>query len=75
MRWTISNGTCATSSDDITINFYQTPTTASAGSTRTFAALRAAFLVVTPRPQAQVPGIVSGGTGTFRQQRIGQFNL
>ncbi|MBK7175118.1 MAG: hypothetical protein IPH84_18295 [Bacteroidales bacterium] len=31
-RWTISNGTCAASTDDITVTFYQAPTTATVGA-------------------------------------------
>lgn len=32
--WTISNGTCASSHDDVTLNVYTTPTTANAGPTQ-----------------------------------------
>jgi hypothetical protein len=32
LRWTISNGVCAPSTADIIVNFYQTPTTANAGT-------------------------------------------
>jgi hypothetical protein len=31
LRWTISNGSCTSSTADITVNFYETPTTANAG--------------------------------------------
>ncbi|PKQ63742.1 hypothetical protein BZG02_06850 [Labilibaculum filiforme] len=31
-RWTISNGTCTASSADITVNFYETPSTATVGA-------------------------------------------
>ncbi|BAX82320.1 hypothetical protein ALGA_4028 [Labilibaculum antarcticum] len=33
-RWTIGNGTCASTEADITVNFYQTPTTATVGSSQ-----------------------------------------
>src|SRR5262249_53730185 len=32
LRWTISNGACTPSTADVTVTFYQTPTTASVGS-------------------------------------------
>src|SRR4029078_1313585 len=35
-RWTISNGTCAPSSDTVTLTRYQTPTVADAGLDQTF---------------------------------------
>ncbi|WP_461638077.1 gliding motility-associated C-terminal domain-containing protein [Labilibaculum euxinus] len=31
-RWTISNGTCTPSSDNVTVNFYETPTIATVGT-------------------------------------------
>ncbi|MFN5877429.1 MAG: PKD-like domain-containing protein, partial [Flavobacteriales bacterium] len=33
LRWTISNGTCAASTADVTVNYYQTPTTVSVSPT------------------------------------------
>ncbi|MBK7213944.1 MAG: hypothetical protein IPH88_11740 [Bacteroidales bacterium] len=32
LRWSISNGTCTASTADVTVNYYQAPTTASVGA-------------------------------------------
>src|SRR5207248_6273294 len=33
LRWTISNGTCTPGTADVTVNYYQTPTTATIATT------------------------------------------
>ncbi|MBK7213943.1 MAG: hypothetical protein IPH88_11735 [Bacteroidales bacterium] len=67
LRWTISNGTCAASTDDITVTFYQAPTTATVGADQSLCGtLESAGLGGnTPVVGTGAWSIVSGGTGAF----------
>ena len=67
LRWTISNGSCTPSTADITVNFYQAPTTATVGATQNLCGtlLSAALGGNTPANGTGAWSIVSGGTGTF----------
>ncbi|MBK7175121.1 MAG: hypothetical protein IPH84_18310 [Bacteroidales bacterium] len=59
LRWTISNGTCAASTDDITVTFLQAPTTAMQ-SVLTRASAVPSYLQVLaaiPQPWVQVHGL------------------
>jgi uncharacterized repeat protein (TIGR01451 family) len=55
-RWTIHNGTCTNSTDDVTINRYQTSTTANAGPDQAFCETSTATLA------GNTPSV---GTGTW----------
>lgn len=55
-RWTISNGTCVTSSDDVTINIYENPSLAVAGFDQALCNIYSATMAAT------APTI---GTGTW----------
>ncbi|MBK7030042.1 MAG: tandem-95 repeat protein [Bacteroidales bacterium] len=67
LRWTISNGVCAASTDDVTVTYYQTPTTADAGDDQNICAslISAALDANTPTVGTASWSIVSGGTGSF----------
>ena len=67
LRWTISNGTCAPSSANITVNFYQTPTTATVGANQSLCGtlISGSLGGNTPVVGTGAWAIVSGGTGTF----------
>src|SRR5207248_720435 len=68
LRWTISNGTCTPGTADVTVNYYQTPTTATIATTP----LNYCGTLVSGSLGGNIPtagtgawSIVSGGTGTF----------
>ena len=67
LRWTISNGTCTPSTADVTVNYYETPTTASVGSTQNLCGTLVSLPLGgnTPTVGTGAWSIVSGGTGTF----------
>ncbi|MFN5786034.1 MAG: beta strand repeat-containing protein, partial [Flavobacteriia bacterium] len=73
LRWTISNGTCAASTADVTVNYYQTPTTATVGSTQNICGslVSASLGGNTPSSGTGLWSIVSGGTGTFSSASSG----
>ena len=65
-RWTISNGTCPPSTDDVTITFWKTPTTANAGSNNSTCGLAYTLQGNTPTVGTGSWTKVSGdGTPTF----------
>ncbi|HRH61774.1 MAG TPA: GEVED domain-containing protein [Bacteroidia bacterium] len=66
LRWTISNATCISNSDDVTVSFPINPTTADAGPAQYLCGANSATLA------ANIPiigsgswSIVSGGSGSF----------
>ncbi len=68
LRWTISNGTCTPSSADVTVNYYESPTTATIATTplNYCGTLTSGSLGGnTPSAGAGSWSIVSGGAGTF----------
>ncbi|MBK7175124.1 MAG: hypothetical protein IPH84_18325 [Bacteroidales bacterium] len=67
LRWTISNGVCAASTDDVTVTYYESPTTATVGANQNIcASLESAGLGAnTPTVGTGAWSVVSGGTGTF----------
>jgi len=67
LRWTISNGPCTPSTADITVNYYQAPSTASVGASQNLCGtlISGALGGNTPSVGSGVWSIVSGGTGTF----------
>ena len=67
LRWTISNGTCTESTADITVNYYDNPTTATTGTDQDICGtlLSGALGGNTPAIGTGAWSIVSGGTGTF----------
>ncbi|MDY0102090.1 MAG: Calx-beta domain-containing protein, partial [Lentimicrobium sp.] len=67
LRWTISNGECTASSDDISVTYYETPTTATVGSTQNLCGtlISTALGGNSPTAGAGAWSIVSGGTGSF----------
>jgi hypothetical protein len=74
LRWTFpANGTCAGSSDDVIINSYQNPGTASVGATqyRCGTLVSAALGGNTIAIGTATWTIVSGGTGTFSNANSG----
>ncbi|MEI6822068.1 MAG: T9SS type A sorting domain-containing protein [Bacteroidota bacterium] len=59
--WTIANGTCASTHDDVTLNVYTTPTTANAGPTQN-------LCINTPTTSTNLAGnIASVGNGLWSQ--------
>ena len=68
LQWTISNGTCTPSSADVTVNYYDSPTTATIATTplNFCGTLTSGSLGGnTPAIGTGAWSIVSGGTGTF----------
>src|SRR5208337_4466846 len=67
LQWTISNGTCTPSTADITVNYYQTPTTATVGATQNLCDMLTSTGLGgnTPTNGTGAWSIVSGGTGSF----------
>ncbi|MBL0330201.1 MAG: DUF2341 domain-containing protein [Bacteroidetes bacterium] len=60
-RWTISNGTCAPSFDDITINVDQNPTVSNAGADNTFCSASSSLNGNTPILGTGIWTVFSGG--------------
>ncbi|NVO20837.1 MAG: gliding motility-associated C-terminal domain-containing protein, partial [Bacteroidetes bacterium] len=73
LRWTISNGVCTASTDDVTVTYHQTPTTATVGATQNLCGVlvSAALGGNTPVVGTGSWSIVSGGTGTFSASTSG----
>ncbi|MBK7030044.1 MAG: hypothetical protein IPH45_12900 [Bacteroidales bacterium] len=67
LRWTISNGVCASSTDDVTVTYYESPTTATVGANQNVCAslVSAGLGANTPTVGTGAWSVVSGGTGTF----------
>src|SRR5262249_60131645 len=66
LRWTISNGSCPDSSDDVQVTYDAAPTTAAAGLDQTVCGLVATLAGNTPTTGAGLWSKVSGpGTVTF----------
>ncbi|HYG03559.1 MAG TPA: PKD-like domain-containing protein [Chryseosolibacter sp.] len=65
LRWTISNGTCTPSTDDVSITFEQTPTTAVAGVDQTVCATSVGLGGNNATVGTGVWSIVSGTGGAF----------
>jgi gliding motility-associated-like protein len=67
LRWTISNGSCTPSTADITVAFYESPSTATAGATQSFCDLLVSNPLGgnTPAVGTGLWSILSGGIGTF----------
>ncbi|MBK7175109.1 MAG: hypothetical protein IPH84_18250 [Bacteroidales bacterium] len=67
LRWTISNGVCAASTDDVTVTYYESPTTATVGANQNVCAslVSAGLGANTPTVGTGAWSVVSGGTGTF----------
>ncbi|MBK7175116.1 MAG: hypothetical protein IPH84_18285 [Bacteroidales bacterium] len=67
LRWTISNGVCAASTDDVTVTYYESPTTATVGANQNICALLESVGLGAniPTVGTGVWLVVSGGTGTF----------
>ncbi|MBS1680198.1 MAG: gliding motility-associated C-terminal domain-containing protein [Bacteroidetes bacterium] len=64
LRWTISNGACTPSTDDVTITFDQAPTTAAAGSDQSICGTSATLAANTPTVGTGAWSIISGVGGT-----------
>jgi hypothetical protein len=61
LRWTISNGVCANSTDDVIVNVYDNPTTANAGTDQTLCNVTSATLAGnTPSVGTGAWSVVSG---------------
>src|SRR5919109_5598472 len=65
LRWTISNGVCASTTDDVQIQFDATPTTATAGADQTLCTTSAVLAGNTPTTGTGLWTIVSGAGGSF----------
>jgi uncharacterized repeat protein (TIGR01451 family) len=67
LRWTISNGSCTSSTADVTVNITPQPTTATVGGSQTIceSGMTAGLGGNTPSNGTGLWSIVSGGTGTF----------
>ncbi|MBK7175120.1 MAG: hypothetical protein IPH84_18305 [Bacteroidales bacterium] len=50
LRWTISNGVCAASTDDVTVTYYESPTTATVGAKAECSAYSNVSRVLLPIP-------------------------
>ncbi|MBI9058686.1 MAG: gliding motility-associated C-terminal domain-containing protein [Labilibaculum sp.] len=73
-RWTISNGTCASTTADVTLNYYQTPSIASTGADQEYCAVltSASLGGNTPTVGSGVWSQVSGsGTTIFSNDLLG----
>ncbi|HRX25000.1 MAG TPA: Ig-like domain-containing protein, partial [Chitinophagales bacterium] len=77
LRWTISNGVCTPSTADVTVNYYETPTTATVGSTQNHCATLTSTGLGgnTPLVGTGAWSITSGGTGTFTAPTSGNSNF
>src|SRR5690606_29675124 len=65
LRWTISNGVCADSFDEVTIHFDEAPTTADAGGDQEVCGNSATLAANTPLVGAGKWSVVSGTGGSF----------
>ncbi len=65
LRWSITNGTCATSSDDVTVKFDQTPTTSVAGANQAICATSASLSGNAPTIGTGLWSVFSGAGGTI----------
>ncbi|KAF0204275.1 MAG: hypothetical protein FD170_593 [Bacteroidetes bacterium] len=77
LRWTISNGVCTPSTADVTVNYYETPTTATVGATQNHCGTLTSTGLGgnTPAIGTGVWSITSGGTGTFTAPTSGNSNF
>src|SRR5262249_40364423 len=64
-RWTVGNGTCSPSFDDVIITRYQTPSTASAGPDQSFCETSTATMVATAPAVGNGTWTLVSGTGTI----------
>jgi hypothetical protein len=72
-RWTITNGTCSSSSDDVSVTYYEAPTTASAGSNATICSIEYTLAGNTPSVGTGTWTLISGpagGTATFNNEHL-----
>src|SRR5688572_14222860 len=65
LRWTISNGVCPSTSDNVTITFNTPPTVAAAGTDQTLCSTAATLAGNTPATGSGLWTIVSGTGGSF----------
>jgi hypothetical protein len=65
LRWTISNGTCASSSDDVTVVLIAPPTPANAGSDQVICNVSSTLAANTPSSGTGSWSVVTGAGGTF----------
>ena len=65
LRWTISNGTCTSSSDDVTITFDQPPTAANAGTDKNICGASTNLEANAPAIGTGSWGIISGAGGSI----------
>lgn len=65
LRWTISNGTCTPSTDDVSIRFDAAPTIANAGPDQTVCNTGVTLNANTPTTGSGLWSVVSGTGGTF----------
>ena len=65
LRWTISNGVCASTNDDVQITFNTPPIVALAGPDQTLCSASATLAGNTPGPGTGQWTIFSGGPGSF----------
>ncbi|MEI7898281.1 MAG: Calx-beta domain-containing protein, partial [bacterium] len=72
-KWAITNGSCTASTASISVNYYETPTTATVGSTQNICGslVSAGLGGNTPTVGTGAWSIVSGGTGTFSASTSG----
>ncbi|MDM8158717.1 gliding motility-associated C-terminal domain-containing protein [Labilibaculum sp. K2S] len=73
-RWTISNGTCTPLSDDVTVNFYETPTIATVGTDQDICDAKVSYALLGNTPSVGIGSWsqVSGpGTTTFSNVNSG----
>ena len=73
LRWSISNGSCAASTDDVSVTFNQNPTASNAGSDQTDANTCGLTQVTlagnSPSVGTGAWSIVSGSGGCIRRQQ------
>ena len=65
LQWTISNGVCPSTSDNVTIQFTTPPTVATAGSDQTLCSTSAILAGNTPTTGTGQWTVVSGAGGSF----------
>ena len=65
LQWTISNGVCPSTSDNVTIQFTTPPTVATAGSDQTLCSTAATLAGNTPTTGTGQWTVVSGAGGSF----------
>jgi gliding motility-associated-like protein len=65
LRWTISNATCASSSDDVSVVFVPPPTAAAAGGDQTLCQTSATLAANTPATGSGAWSIINGVGGTI----------